>query len=285
MNPATSIALWIKVLMFAAIAALPFLFFTLSGTKSFVLDSADAFFEGELEGAAVHSDGSVRGGAVTERTELKNVPLAYSAVQRGGTTFIGTGTNGVVYRFDDGRVEPGLYAVGWVKRGPSGVIGTNKPDAVETVASMIAELEAGLTREPADPSPDAIPALLAGTYRIRIQAGENGSIQGPAEAKWGYTTQTVADWDHDGRLDCRKTHQGGQRSGELAPRRARDGRPPGGGRGRPGSASSVPWRSRGRWCPRCRRNGWKAPPASPSRQIRPGWPSPRRSPPRSGPGG
>ena len=36
---------------------------------------------------------------------------------------------------------------------------------------------------------------------IRIMAGENGSIQGPAEKKWGYTTLTVADWDNDGLLD------------------------------------------------------------------------------------
>ena len=36
---------------------------------------------------------------------------------------------------------------------------------------------------------------------LRIMAGENGSIQGPAEAKWGYTTFTVADWDGDGRSD------------------------------------------------------------------------------------
>ena len=36
---------------------------------------------------------------------------------------------------------------------------------------------------------------------IRIQAGLNGSIQGPCEAKWGYTTLSVADWDHDGLLD------------------------------------------------------------------------------------
>jgi len=35
----------------------------------------------------------------------------------------------------------------------------------------------------------------------RIMAGENGSIQGPAEAKWGYTTLSVADWDVDGRDD------------------------------------------------------------------------------------
>jgi hypothetical protein len=36
---------------------------------------------------------------------------------------------------------------------------------------------------------------------IRIQAGPNGSIQGPCEAKWGYTTQSVADWDGDGLPD------------------------------------------------------------------------------------
>lgn len=36
---------------------------------------------------------------------------------------------------------------------------------------------------------------------IRIEAGENGSIQGPCEAKWGYTCLNVADWDHDGLPD------------------------------------------------------------------------------------
>jgi len=36
---------------------------------------------------------------------------------------------------------------------------------------------------------------------LRIQAGPNGSIQGPCEAKWGYTTQTVGDWDQDGLPD------------------------------------------------------------------------------------
>ena len=39
--------------------------------------------------------------------------------------------------------------------------------------------------------------LKAADKVIRIQAGPNGSIQGPCEAKWGYTTLNVADWDHD----------------------------------------------------------------------------------------
>ena len=43
--------------------------------------------------------------------------------------------------------------------------------------------------------------LHAGNQVYRMQAGPNGSIQGPAEAKWGYTTLSIADWDHDGRAD------------------------------------------------------------------------------------
>jgi len=53
----------------------------------------------------------------------------------------------------------------------------------------------------ANPVWSEVKLLKAGGHTIRIQAGRNGSIQGPAEAKWGYTTQTVADWDGDGKLD------------------------------------------------------------------------------------
>lgn len=43
--------------------------------------------------------------------------------------------------------------------------------------------------------------LMLGDQPFRIQAGPNGSIQGPAEAQWGYTTLNVADWDVDGLPD------------------------------------------------------------------------------------
>jgi ferredoxin--NADP+ reductase len=43
-----------------------------------------------------------------------------------------------------GRVEPGVYAAGWIKRGPSGVIGTNKKDATETVQLVLEDARAGL---------------------------------------------------------------------------------------------------------------------------------------------
>ena len=42
----------------------------------------------------------------------------------------------------------GQYAVGWIKRGPSGVIGTNKKDAQETVDGLIEDVEAGTNSEP-----------------------------------------------------------------------------------------------------------------------------------------
>ena len=53
-----------------------------------------------------------------------------------------------------------------------------------------------------DPPKFAAPVDLEAEGRpIRIMAGPNGSIQGPAEAKWGYTTLSVADWDGDGLPD------------------------------------------------------------------------------------
>lgn len=53
-----------------------------------------------------------------------------------------------------------------------------------------------------NPARWAAPALLeAGGKPIWIQAGYNGSIQGPAESKWGYTNIHVADWDGDGLPD------------------------------------------------------------------------------------
>ena len=39
-----------------------------------------------------------------------------------------------------GAVIPGLYAAGWIKRGPTGIIGTNRADSLATVNSLLADL-------------------------------------------------------------------------------------------------------------------------------------------------
>ncbi len=61
---------------------------------------------------------------------------------------------------DGGGPVPGEYAVGWIKRGPTGVIGTNKPDAHETVSSLIEDLEVGRLNEPSEAARGAIGQLL-----------------------------------------------------------------------------------------------------------------------------
>ena len=78
----------------------------------------------------------------------------------------------------DGRVTnpetdlpvPGEYVVGWAKRGPSGVIGTNKPDALETVRAMLEDIP---TTVPAPvPDPAAITVLLQERGRRFVTIGE-----------------------------------------------------------------------------------------------------------------
>jgi ferredoxin/flavodoxin---NADP+ reductase len=54
----------------------------------------------------------------------------------------------------------GEYAAGWIKRGPTGVIGTNKPDAAETVAGMIEDVGQGRILTPVEPTADAVERLV-----------------------------------------------------------------------------------------------------------------------------
>ena len=63
---------------------------------------------------------------------------------------------------DPGRGEPiaGEYAVGWIKRGPQGIIGTNKPDSQETVAALLADLAAGRLDKPDVPGRGVLESLL-----------------------------------------------------------------------------------------------------------------------------
>ncbi len=60
----------------------------------------------------------------------------------------------------EGEQVTGLYTAGWIKRGPTGVIGTNKTDAQETVQCMIEDLVAGKILQPDDASREAVDMLV-----------------------------------------------------------------------------------------------------------------------------
>jgi ferredoxin/flavodoxin---NADP+ reductase len=60
----------------------------------------------------------------------------------------------------DGEPLCGVYAVGWIKRGPTGILGTNKRDAQETVSCLVEDLRTGALPEPPHPDREEIDALL-----------------------------------------------------------------------------------------------------------------------------
>jgi ferredoxin--NADP+ reductase len=60
----------------------------------------------------------------------------------------------------DAGHKVGHYTAGWIKRGPSGVIGTNKKDALETVTHLLADVESQTLLDPERPEPSAVEELL-----------------------------------------------------------------------------------------------------------------------------
>lgn len=68
---------------------------------------------------------------------------------------------GRVIEVESGEPVLGEYAAGWIKRGPSGVIGTNKPDALESVTALLEDAAAGRAWSPSAPAAEAVVSLLA----------------------------------------------------------------------------------------------------------------------------
>jgi len=60
---------------------------------------------------------------------------------------------------DNGRPVPGAYVAGWIKRGPTGFIGTNKSCSFETVQALVADFNAGSLTDPVD-KPGALATLV-----------------------------------------------------------------------------------------------------------------------------
>jgi len=112
----------------------------------------------------------------TEETETIAAGLAFRAIGYRGTPLpevpfdersgLIPNEGGRVLDGPNGAPLPGEYVVGWIKRGPTGVIGTNKKDAQETVDAMLADLRSadaepsGARQGPTETDPAAIEALV-----------------------------------------------------------------------------------------------------------------------------
>lgn len=105
----------------------------------------------------------------------------------------------------DGAFSPGEYVAGWIKRGPTGVIGTNKHDAVETVGALLHDLAED--DPPAPPDPRPLTALLADKglhpldmaawHRIDATEAALGQAQGRDRATIAARADLIAAADED----------------------------------------------------------------------------------------
>ena len=106
----------------------------------------------------------------TDQFEDLPVGLVFRSVGYRGVPLPGVPFNeswGVILNEKGRVIDPdtrkpvvGQYTGGWIKRGPTGVIGTNKPDAAETVACMLEDLAQGAILNPSQPNPAAIEELV-----------------------------------------------------------------------------------------------------------------------------
>jgi ferredoxin--NADP+ reductase len=108
---------------------------------------------------------------VTEAEETIPCQLVFRSVGYRGTPLPGVpfdeqratipNDHGRVLDAPGGEQRFGEYVSGWIKRGPSGIIGTNKKDSQDTVDALLEDHAASTIPEPAVDDPDAILTLLA----------------------------------------------------------------------------------------------------------------------------
>jgi ferredoxin--NADP+ reductase len=122
-----------------------------------------------VRNALVDEDGKL-GCRATAHTEDLPVDLVFRSVGYRGVSIEGLPFHerwglipnelGRVTDPESSRPLPGMYVSGWIKRGPSGVIGTNKKDGAETAAAMLEDVAAGSVLEPSRPDPATLDALV-----------------------------------------------------------------------------------------------------------------------------
>ncbi|MEU7056099.1 FAD-dependent oxidoreductase [Streptomyces sp. NPDC046197] len=143
--------------------------------------------------------GGVTGTGRYEEVEAQLVlrSVGYRGVPLEGLPF-DTSTGTVPHRegrvLRDGVIAPGEYVAGWIKRGPTGVIGTNRPCAKETVTSLLGDAAALAGRQVPE---DAVASLRAEGVEPVAWAGWLAIERAEAElgASLGRTVVKLPDWD------------------------------------------------------------------------------------------
>lgn len=149
-----------------------------------------------LDGAPFNQVARETGETVTQRCDILFRSIGYKGVPIPGVPF---DERKGVFPNDEGRIKdssgpvPGLYVAGWIKRGPSGIIGTNRACAVGTVASLMADFPR--MDSAARPGGEGLRKLLAerGTRVVnyvewrRIDAAEIGRGQPKGKPREKFT--------------------------------------------------------------------------------------------------
>jgi ferredoxin/flavodoxin---NADP+ reductase len=141
-------------------------------------------------------------GGVTGTGEVRSVPVEalYRAVGYFGSALPGVPFDerrGIIPNHEgqvlaeDNTIVPGVYATGWIKRGPVGLIGHTKSDAMETIQHVVNDQRSWWT--PAEPEEEAVSALLAsrgvsftdltGWHRLDQAERERGQARGRERLK------------------------------------------------------------------------------------------------------
>jgi ferredoxin--NADP+ reductase len=168
----------------------------------FFAKPAEIFGEGEVSGFRYERTMPDGAGGVTGTGEMREVSVqaVYRAVGYFGTPLPGIpfdSRHGVIPNHegqvidDDNRIVPGVYATGWIKRGPVGLIGHTKSDAMETVQHLVKDQASWWS--PEHPEEQSVSALLesrgvqftdlSGWHRLDAEELARGAARGRERVK------------------------------------------------------------------------------------------------------
>lgn len=183
-----------------------------------------------LEATRLDAEAGVTGTGQVRRLEVQMVlrSIGYRGVPTPGMPF--DDRAGVIPHLEgrvlrDQQVAPGEYVAGWVKRGPTGVIGTNKRDASATVAALLADAASGaLPRAPVRDA-EAILEVLA-ARGVEVVTWEGWSAIEAAEAALGHAQGRARSKIHDRAALLDAARRAGDPTHDPADAPARDTAPP-----------------------------------------------------------